>query len=93
MTLEHKKYAIIQEIMTISQEEMIDTIEELVKKVTRPKYTLDLSRHTNVKAKVDLEAIKKERPTADFDMAAFRKEARQLEWDKSIDELLLELNE
>ncbi|TXF90289.1 hypothetical protein FUA23_07150 [Neolewinella aurantiaca] len=92
MTLEHKKYAIIQEIMTISQEDMIDMIEELVKKVTRPKYTLDLSRHANIKAKVDLEAIKKERPPVDFDMAEFRKEASELEWDKSIDELLQELD-
>lgn len=92
MTLEHKKYTIIREIMTISQEEMLEVIEELVKKVTRPKYTLDLSRHANIKARLDLEAIKKERPPVDFDMAEFRKEAGELEWDKSIDELLQALD-
>ncbi len=92
MTLEHKKYEIIQEIMSITQEDIIDSIEEVIRKMSKPKYRLDLSKHSNIKERVDIEKIKTERPLIDFDMDEFIKEAKSLEWDKSTKELLAELD-
>lgn len=91
MTLEHKKYAIIQEIISISREDIIDAIEEVVAKATQSKYSLDLSKHQSIKARVDIEQIKANKPLVDFDMKVFIEEANDLEWDKSTEELLAEL--
>lgn len=92
MTLEHKKYEIIQEIMSITQEDIINSIEEIVKNIAKPKYRLDLSKHSNIKEKVDLEEIIMEKPLVGFDMDEFIKEANSLAWDKSTKELLAELD-
>lgn len=92
MTLEHKKINIIQQIAASSQEEFINAIDEFLRNFQRPKYTLDLSNHPNIEDKVDIEKIKRERPLVEFDMTEFEKEADSLEWDKSIEELLSELD-
>lgn len=92
MTLEHKKYEIIQEIMSITQEDIIISIEKVIKKFAKPKYHLDLSKHENIKEKVSIQEIMDNRPLIDFDMNEFVKEANSLQWDKSIEELLAELD-
>ncbi|MEL6944948.1 MAG: hypothetical protein AAFO82_20015, partial [Bacteroidota bacterium] len=88
MTLEHKKYEIIQEIILTKQEDFIYAVEEVVKRFTKPKFQLNLSKHQNIEPTVNLEKIKAERPPIDFDMKAFEAEADELEWEQSIEELL-----
>jgi hypothetical protein len=92
MTLERKKINLIQQIAASSQEDFINALDELAQRFTTPKYSIDLSRHTNIKTHVDIDSIKKERPPIDFDMNQFIEEANSLEWNKSIDELLIELD-
>lgn len=92
MTLEHKKINLIQQIAASTREDLINALDEVVQRFDIPKYTIDLSRHTNIEMRVDIEKIKKERPLIDFDMNEFVEEANSLEWDKSIDELLKELD-
>ncbi|MEZ4685981.1 MAG: hypothetical protein R3B47_07900 [Bacteroidia bacterium] len=92
MTLEHKKYEIIQEIMSITQEDIINSIEKVVKTIIKPRYRLDLGRHANIKGNVDIEKIMAEKPLVDFDMDEFIEEADRLDWDKSTNELLAELD-
>ena len=92
MTLEHKKYEIIQEIMSITQEDIIISLEKVVKNIASPKYRLDLSKHSNIKKNVDIEEIIREKPLVEFDMNEFIKEANGLEWNKSTEELLIELD-
>ncbi len=92
MTLDHRKVEIVQEILSTSQEELLDAIDEVIQKFTKPKYRLNLSKHQNIRKKVDLNELKKERPLKEFDMKVFEEEANSLEWEKSIDELLSELD-
>ncbi len=92
MTLEHRKIEIIQEIAASSQEELIDAIDEVIQNFTKSKFKLNFSKHPNIKKSVDLDELKKERPLKDFDMDEFEKEANSITWEKSIDELLIELD-
>ncbi len=92
MTLDHRKVEIIQEILSTSQEELLDAIDEVLQEFTKPRFKLDLSKHKNIKKNVNLSELKKERPLKSFDMSEFEKEANSLEWDKSIDQLLAELD-
>lgn len=78
--------------MSITQEDVINSIEKIVKNIAKPMYRLDLSKHTNIKEKVDLEEIIMEKPLVDFNMDEFIKEANSLAWDKSTQELLAELD-
>lgn len=91
MTLDHKKIEIIREIAASTQEEFINAVDEVIKKFTTPTFKLNLGKHTNIKPFVDLEKIKREQPTVDFEMDKFIADANNLEWDKSIDELLADL--
>lgn len=91
MTLDHRKIEIIQEIVTSTQEELLNAIDEVIKKFSEPKFQLNLKAHENLETFVNLEKIKSERPLVSFDMNEFEDEVNDLEWDKSIDELLLEL--
>lgn len=92
MTLEHRKIALIQEIASSTQEDFINAVDEVVRQFSGTKFKLDLSKHTNIKKKVDIEKLKTDRPLIDFDMSEFVEEANDLEWDKSIEELLVELD-
>lgn len=92
MTLEHKKYEIIQRIILSKQDDFINALEEFVQQFEKPTFKLDLSKHSNIEPIVDLEKIKTERPLVDLDMNEFAKEADDLEWDQSIEELLAELD-
>lgn len=92
MTLDHRKVEIIQEILSTSHEELLDAIDEVLQKFTRPRFKLDLGKHENIKKKVNIAELKRERPLIPFNMAEFEKEANLLEWDKSIDQLLAELD-
>lgn len=92
MTLEHKKYEIIQQTILSKQEDFINAIDEVVKNFTKPKFRLDLSKHRNIEPFVDLDKIKSERPPIPFDMEEFIAEANELEWEQSIDELLADLD-
>ena len=92
MTLDHRKVEIVQEILSTSQEELLDAIDEVIQKFTKPKYRLNLGKHKNIRKKVDLNKLKKERPLKGFNMDEFEKEANLLEWKKPIDELLAELD-
>jgi hypothetical protein len=92
MTLEHKKIEIIQEIASSTEVELINAVEEVLQKFTSNTFKINLSQHMNIENQVNLEKIKEERPLKDFDMDEFIKEANELEWDKSISELLLELD-
>jgi hypothetical protein len=64
----------------------------VVQRFATPTYSIDLSRHSNIEARVDIEKIKRERPRVDFDMNEFVEEANSLEWNKSIEELLIDLD-
>ena len=92
MTLEHRKIEIIQEIASSNQEELISAVEIVLHEFSKTTFKLNLSKHLNIEKQVDLDNIKKERPPIDFNMDDFIKEANELEWDKSIDELLVELD-
>ena len=92
MTLDHRKIELAQEILATSEEKLLDAIDEIIRKFTKPRFKLNLSKHNNIKKQVDVEELKKERPLKDFDMAEFEEEANSLEWDKSINELLAELD-
>ena len=92
MTIEHRKINIIRQIAASTHEEFIDAIDEVVRKFSRPKFSLDLSSHANFKEKVDLGKILSERTLIDFEMTDFIKEADELEWEKSVEELLEELD-
>lgn len=92
MTLEHKKIEIIQEIASSTHEELINAVEAVLQNFSKPKFTLDLSKHSNIEQNTNLEKIKIERPPVNFDMDEFIQEANALEWDKSIEELLAELD-
>ena len=92
MTLEHKKIEIIQEIASSTEEELINAVEKVLQNFSRAKFKLRLDRHANIESHVDIEKIKEERPPKDFDMKEFISEADELEWDKSISELLSELD-
>jgi len=92
MTLDHRKIELAQEILATSEEKLLDAIDEIIQKFTKPKFKLNLSNHDNIKKKVDIEELKQERPLKQFDMVEFEREANSLEWDKSINELLAELD-
>jgi hypothetical protein len=92
MTLDHRKIAIIQEIASSTHEDFINAIDEVIQKFARPKFKLDLSKHSNIREAVDIEKIKIERPLVKFDMSEFEEEANNLQWGKSIKELLTELD-
>lgn len=92
MTLEHKKIEIIQEIASSDEVELINAIEEVLQRFSSATFTIDLGQHLNIEKQVNLEKIKEERPLKDFDMDEFVQEANELEWDKSISELLSELD-
>ncbi|MEM8527445.1 MAG: hypothetical protein AAGG68_22585 [Bacteroidota bacterium] len=92
MTLEHRKYKIIQQIILSKQEDFINAIDEVVKRFTKTEFQLDLSKHQNIEPFVDLDKIKSERPPVDFNMEEFIAEANELEWEQSIEELLADLD-
>lgn len=92
MTLEHKKYEIIQQIILSKREDFINAIDEVVKSFTKAEFQLDLSKHQNIEPFVNLDKIKSERPPVDLDMDAFIAEANELEWEQSIEELLADLD-
>jgi len=92
MTLEHRKIEIIQEIAASNHEELIKAVETVLQKFSKTTFKLNLSRHKNIEKSIDLNKIKAKRPLIDFSMEEFIKEANDVEWNKSIDELLMELD-
>ena len=78
--------------MAITQEDLINSIEEVVKKISKPKYRLNLNNHENIKKRVDIDKIIGEKPLIHFDMNEFIEEANRLKWDKLTEELLAELD-
>ena len=92
MSLEHVKYQLIQQIILSEEEDMISAIVSLVNSYQRPEDFIDLSAHSNISTDFDLDKLLAERPLQRFDMDAFTKEADDLEWDKSIEDLLYQLD-
>lgn len=94
MTIEQKKYKLIEDIVTVNQIELLDAINLLIKNfsVTQTLPTVSLNRHSNIESTVNINKIKTERPLTPLDMSEFAVEAEQLQWNKSIHELLQELN-
>lgn len=90
MTLEQRKYHLIQEIISIGRVEVIELLDQLVKKVAsvEPSYQIELGNHEGLATSVDLEQLERERPIKPLDMEAFFKETEHIIWDKSVEELL-----
>lgn len=92
MTLEHKKIALIQEIAASSREELINAVAEVVQKFADDNNWLDLSKHTNIEDDIDVERIQSDKAPLPFDYDDFVATVENLEWDKSTEELLEELD-
>lgn len=92
MTFEHKKIRIIREVAAATREEFINALDELVSRYSGTDVQLDLSGHSGIEATVDLDAIRKQRPVEQLDMAAFTAATDKLTWDKSVEDLLEELD-
>ena len=104
MTLQARKFAIIQKLELVQEKWLIKSIEKLLSDVRIEKDNLDdlkFERNDtklefyvgNIEEKVDLEKIKKERPLKSFDATEFEGLVNDLKWEQSLAELLNDLKE
>jgi len=96
MTIKDRKNLIIKKIGQVNESWIIKSIEKLLSDI-QPEPELDDKQFDytyyvgNIEDRVDLERIKKERPLKKLDKEEFNQLANEIEWNKSIEELLNDL--
>ena len=92
MNIEDKKSAILREIADSDEEALINAIDATIQNFRRPKFKLDLSKHTHIKQNIDWSQLRQDHPVKKIDLEAWKKKVDQLSWEQSLEELLADLD-
>ena len=98
MTLDQKKIRLIEEIVRNERADVLEAVGSVLARfrdsgrasASLPK--LDLSKHRNISGEFDFEALRRRRPQGRIDMHAFARQADELEWEQSVEELISDLD-
>ena len=93
MTIEQKKYNIIQRVIAADQSELIDAIDQLIDSFSSVSGLIKFSfdKHPHLSKPVDINQIKKERAVTHLNMTEFVVDANKLTWNQSVEELMEDL--